>query len=68
MPAFTFENLSAPKKNEPAQVPATEQRSTLGQIFNRLSEARTKRAARREQQTPGDSAAAQNSAARRPRS
>lgn len=68
MPAFTFENLSAPTNNEPAKKPADEQRSTLGQIFNRLAEARTKRAARREQLTPGDSVSAQNNAARRPRS
>ena len=47
MPAFTFEKLSVPTERGPATPPAEKQRSTLGQILHRLSEARLRRSLRR---------------------
>jgi hypothetical protein len=48
MPAFTFEKLSAPSEGRPATPPVEQQRSTLGQLLHRLSEARVGRSLRRD--------------------
>ena len=47
MPAFTFEKLSTPTEGQPATPPVEQQRSTLGQLLHRLSEARVRRSLRR---------------------
>jgi hypothetical protein len=51
MPAFTFEKLSAPTDHEPVAPAAEKQRSALGQLLDRLSEARIKRSMRNGERT-----------------
>jgi hypothetical protein len=48
LPAFTFEKLSAPTEGGPAKPPVEQQRSTLGQLLHRFSEARVMRSLRRD--------------------
>jgi hypothetical protein len=48
MPAFTFEKLSTPTETKPTKQSAEKQPGTLGQLLNRLSEARVRRNVRRE--------------------